>query len=94
MMAAINVKVYVCAVGTVTLTYSLLKFMDMPLLILYVFICIQTSSIENFDTRSFFLYSHIPYRHWLISEFYSRLCFITLSVFIFNYVYVNWMYEF
>jgi len=51
-MAAINVKVYVCAVGTVTLTYSLLKFMDMPLLILYVFICIQTSRLKFLIQRT------------------------------------------
>ena len=33
----------VYAVGTVMLRYSLLKFMDVPLFILYVFICTQTS---------------------------------------------------
>jgi hypothetical protein len=57
----------------------------------------------KFDTRLLYAYEHIQYEQWHISEFYSRYVSITtciiftfsylqLPLFVFNTVYVNWMY--
>ena len=39
------------AIVNVMLTYSWIKLLDVPLCILYVVVCIQTSSVEVYDPK-------------------------------------------
>jgi hypothetical protein len=50
-MAAVSIK-NVNTICSVKLTYSLIQFLDLPLFILLVVMCIQTSIVEVFDPES------------------------------------------